>query len=344
MKLTYVTKALFLGTSSLLLFACGNDEEPETDGDQIEEPEDQPSENEDSDYESDVDEDENASDEDTGGQIDEDENDNEDEDQGQADDTDGESEEEQVELSELVYMSDEEREAHHRNLAVRDDLLWDEVFEYLMLPGIHENTVYYEARVAPDELVLIELPDAEELVDRTTINPYIAEDGHFSIDLGEYDFAAGEAITIRISGGYPQEQTLEIPIHEAREGMEEVRIREISEDGDSSEHTIGESDTLESVAYQYGVNTEELQGWNGIFDPAELETGMTINTDGPNEEQAQKEEWQIEFEQSLYDNYGVTVSEYEDIGDGYYGVYVNEHDTGDLYYVTVDSNTGDYSG
>lgn len=241
-------------------------------------------------------------------------------------------------------MSDEDREAHHRNLAVRDDLIWDEVFEYLMLPGIHENTVYYEARVAPDELVLIELPDAEELADRTTINPYTAEDGHFSIDLGEYEFAAGEAITIRISGGYPQEQTLELPIHEAQEGMEEVRIREISEDGNSSEHTIGESDTLESVAYQYGVSTEELQGWNGILDPTELETGMTVNTDGPNEEQAQKEEWQIEFEQSLYDNYGVTVSEYEDIGDGYYGVYVNEHDTGDLYYVTVDSNTGDYSG
>ncbi len=270
-------------------------------------------------------------------------NSGEDQDQTDNDETEG-IEEGSEELSEIVYMSEEERLAHHQDLAVNLEDLSDEVYENLMLPGIHENTEIYEGRINPGDSLLFEIPDAEEIGDRTTLQPEVSKDGYFVIETNNYTLEAGENIRIYIMGNYTHEQTFDLPIHEAQEGMEEVHVRETSDNNDTSEYTIEESDTLASIADQYNVSSEELQKWNNILDPSEIESGMTIKVDGPTEEQAQKEEWQLEFEQNLYDNYDVTVREYEDIGDGYYGVYVNEHDTGDQYYVTVDSETGDFHG
>lgn len=54
--------------------------------------------------------------------------------------------------------------------------------------------------------------------------------------------------------------------------------------------------------------------------------------------------WKIFFEKELKESYNVTVKKYEDLGDGLYGVYVNEIDTGKMPYVTVDSQTGNFHG
>lgn len=129
-------------------------------------------------------------------------------------------------VSEIVSMDEEERESHHRNMAVSEENLMDQVFDNLLLPGVHENTTYYEGRVGPDESVRVEFPDAEDMVDRTTTDLDVDEEGYFSIDLSEYDFQEGEVITFRITGGYPQEQVFEIPVHEAKDGMEEIHVRE----------------------------------------------------------------------------------------------------------------------
>jgi LysM repeat protein len=109
----------------------------------------------------------------------------------------------------------------------------------------------------------------------------------------------------------------------------------------STEYVIQAGDSLGNIATEFGVTIQELQWWNGIFNPSALNEGATLIVDGPNEQQAQKEEWQWVFEQELFDTYGVTVSEYEDLGDGIYGVYVAEFGTQGDPYVTVDSQTGE---
>ncbi|MFD1900980.1 hypothetical protein [Enterococcus termitis] len=55
-------------------------------------------------------------------------------------------------------------------------------------------------------------------------------------------------------------------------------------------------------------------------------------------------DWKNKFENTLYENYKVTVKEYVDYGNGYFGVFVNEVDTGDNAYVTVNSATGNFHG
>lgn len=332
MQPTTFKKILLLSTSSLLLFACGNNEDTEevnTSPDENIEVSDESieSSNQNDNQENESNENKSA---------------NEDE---QTSNTDEEIEDDETQnnLSELVSMSNEERLMHHQNLGGSTE----SVYENLMLPGIHENTRIYEGRINPDDNIIFEIPDAEASSERDRITPEVSEDGYFLIEMEEYDFSVGDNIQVYITGPYPHEEGFSIPVLEAQDGMEEIRVREVSENEDTSEHTIETSDTLESIAAQYDVSTEDLQNWNGILNPSEIGEGMTIRVDGPNEEQAQKEEWQWEFERNLYEGYGVTVREYVDISDeyeGYYGVYVNEHDTGDQYYVTVDSETGDFHG
>lgn len=58
---------------------------------------------------------------------------------------------------------------------------------------------------------------------------------------------------------------------------------------------------------------------------------------------AKNEDWKVEFEKSLLENYGVTPVRYEDLGDGVYQVYV-EKEGKVIPYVAVNSATGDYHG
>lgn len=88
-------------------------------------------------------------------------------------------------------------------------------------------------------------------------------------------------------------------------------------------------------------------------DAATEQTGETESTVPPTAEETPTEEdvtkntdddaWKTDFEQSLFDNYGVTPDHYEDLGHGIYQVYV-EINGNVVPFVTVDSSTGDYHG
>lgn len=55
-------------------------------------------------------------------------------------------------------------------------------------------------------------------------------------------------------------------------------------------------------------------------------------------------QWVETFKKKLYDNYQVTPSKFKFIGNNRWEVWVNEVDTGDNPYVTVDSSTGNFHG
>lgn len=55
-------------------------------------------------------------------------------------------------------------------------------------------------------------------------------------------------------------------------------------------------------------------------------------------------EWVETFKNTLYKEYQVTPSEFKFLGNDRWGVWVNEVDTGDNPYVTVNSETGDFHG
>lgn len=129
-------------------------------------------------------------------------------------------------ISELINFSEEERRAHHENLAEGSEHISDKVYKDLMLPGIHENTESYEGRINPDDKIRFTFPDADRFVDRTSYDPEISEDGYFMINLAEYEFKAGQDILISITKGYPEEQIFTITVNEAQEGMKDIRLRE----------------------------------------------------------------------------------------------------------------------
>lgn len=56
-----------------------------------------------------------------------------------------------------------------------------------------------------------------------------------------------------------------------------------------------------------------------------------------------KEDWKVEFEKSLMEQYGLKPHHYVDLGNGIYEVYV-EREGKIISFVTVDSATGDYHG
>ncbi len=74
-------------------------------------------------------------------------------------------------------------------------------------------------------------------------------------------------------------------------------------------------------------------------------TEASTEASASNEESlpAGQEEWKVDFEKSLLENYGVTPDHYEDLGDGVYQVYV-KIDGKIVPYVAVNSATGDYHG
>ncbi|WP_040983993.1 hypothetical protein [Oceanobacillus jeddahense] len=292
-----------LAASSLLLFACGNDEASQSENDSTEETAES----------QDVDEGQaNGQDEENGSDEEIEENQTE-------SDQNEKGQQETYELSEIVDMSEEEKEAHHRELAVQEEHLMDEVFENLLLPGIHENTVYYEGRVGPEEQVQLEFPDGDNPADSTTVQPQTAAEGYFSVDLSDYPFSSGEAITVRITGGYPQEQTFEIPVHEAEDGMEEVRVVERPEASDDSEMEVSEIDTLESIAYQYGITVEEL------------EVGTTLNVDGSTDTDSEADE-------SAEANEEDSSESYEDYSNGRFGFSVEYPSTFEADYMPANND------
>lgn len=129
-------------------------------------------------------------------------------------------------MSEVVSMSDAERESYHRSLAAYEEDLSEKVFEQLLLPGVHENTTYYEGRVGSAEHVRLEYPGSQDILNRKSLDPTVDEEGYFYIDMSQFELKAGESFVLRITGGYPLEQVFELPVYEAQEGMEEIHVRE----------------------------------------------------------------------------------------------------------------------
>lgn len=129
-------------------------------------------------------------------------------------------------ISELVNFSEEERRTHHENLAEAPENISEKVYEHLMLPGIHENTRKYEGRINPSDHIRFTFPDAENFAERTSYDPEISEEGYFTIDLGAFEFDAGQEILVSITKGYHEEQNFILTVHEAKEAMEDIRVRE----------------------------------------------------------------------------------------------------------------------
>lgn len=127
--------------------------------------------------------------------------------------------------SEIVDLSKEEQRARHKEIAVQPDNLSDEVYEHLLLPGIHENTKDYSGRVNPGNTIMFEFPDAKDIADRSTKEAEVSEDGYFTIHVNPYEFKEGQKIRVYITNGYPHEQTFDIPVHKDKKGMEDIRVK-----------------------------------------------------------------------------------------------------------------------
>ena len=102
--------------------------------------------------------------------------------------------------------------------------------------------------------------------------------------------------------------------------------------GDSSEGSNGSNSTSETI----DTSLESIDTTNSSIENKELED--------KNKKDELQSDWKTNFEKELKESYNVTVKKYEDLGNGLYGVYVNEIDTGDMPYVTVDSQTGNFHG
>ncbi|MTD42008.1 hypothetical protein GIX45_25975 [Erwinia sp. CPCC 100877] len=104
----------------------------------------------------------------------------------------------------------------------------------------------------------------------------------------------------------------------------------------TSQSSIIKESTSQEID-QVKEKTSETQEFNQFEDANQAEESSVVqenNNDG----------WKKEFENKLYENFQVTVKEYVDYGNGYFGVFVNEVDTGDNAYVTVNSATGNFHG
>ncbi|QDI90818.1 hypothetical protein EPH95_06205 [Salicibibacter halophilus] len=145
---------------------------------------------------------------------------------GEVEAVENQANETKSQLSEIIDLNQKERRAHHEELAVKPEELSDEVYVDLLLSGIHENTEDYNGRVNPGDTVMFEFPDAENNTDRSTEEAEVSEDGYFTIHVEPYEFKAGEDIRVYITNGYSQEQIFDLPVHEAEEGMEEIRVKE----------------------------------------------------------------------------------------------------------------------
>ncbi|QQK77527.1 hypothetical protein HUG15_19370 [Salicibibacter cibarius] len=144
---------------------------------------------------------------------------------GEVEEVENQTNETESQLSEIVDLNQEERRAHHEELAVKPEEISDEVYVDLLLSGIHENTEDYNGRVNSGDTIMFEFPDAENSADRSTEEAEVSEDGYFTIHVNSHEFKAGQDIRVYITNGYSHEQVFELPVHEAEEGMEEIRVK-----------------------------------------------------------------------------------------------------------------------
>lgn len=86
-------------------------------------------------------------------------------------------------------------------------------------------------------------------------------------------------------------------------------------------------------------STHKNEASESKSDTADSDETSSSNSD----EASADDEWKVELEKRLFEEYGLIPEYYEDLGNGIYQVYV-EIDGNVIPFVTVDSATGDYHG
>ncbi|MCA5014189.1 MULTISPECIES: hypothetical protein [unclassified Enterococcus] len=112
----------------------------------------------------------------------------------------------------------------------------------------------------------------------------------------------------------------------------------------SSNNTVKQTSEKESQLPQNvrPENSSQVENANAAQENNQSITTSTAPMES--EQDTSTDDWKTTFENKLYENYQVTVKKYVDYGNGYFGVFVNEIDTGDNAYVTVNSATGNFHG
>lgn len=105
------------------------------------------------------------------------------------------------------------------------------------------------------------------------------------------------------------------------------------------------SDPAQTTPETQAETTPAASGDSDFTTPAQttFTTPAQSNPATSGEETVQEAPWQKALAESLMENYGVLPKNYEDLGDGYYLVYV-EIGGQTVPFVTVNSATGEYHG
>lgn len=111
-------------------------------------------------------------------------------------------------------------------------------------------------------------------------------------------------------------------------------------DSSTNQSSLKTSSTSSKSEVQINQSVESSSAENTNVIQESLSSQEQITT----EQETPIDDWKTVFEKNLYENYKVTVKNYVDYGNGYFGVFVNEVDTGDQAFVTVNSATGNFHG
>lgn len=131
-------------------------------------------------------------------------------------------------ISEIVSMSQEEKDEHHREIAQDQDQLDESVLDNLLLPGLHENTKEYEGRINPDDTIekvslkRMDDPPYDEEIDI----PEADEEGYFMIEFADDDLKNISVLTVVIEGKDYEGQVFEVPINEPDNKMDYISVHE----------------------------------------------------------------------------------------------------------------------
>ncbi|MBB6450228.1 hypothetical protein HNR44_002211 [Geomicrobium halophilum] len=272
MMKTFAKTASTIFLSVAMLSACGDGEEdtignevPDTDndtnevGDGTDEEDDDEEENEEVSSDTNMSEDDSSKNEEAHQDNDQANNN---EDYTESNDTSEEGdnmEEEVIDTPETGY--DPEEVTGTEEPDQDGNVVYPGVLENLEMPYIYENTVVYNGTINPEQNIRFELPNQHQ-DDTRSVDPYVSEEGDFSISLGVLKLEAGDELIVYVMGGMPHEQQFRLPIQPEEEGKEVV---ESSADTSDLEASIQEETSVYEMnpdqfdpdenMYQYHVET-----------------------------------------------------------------------------------------
>lgn len=196
MKNSLTAKIMFLSTSALLLFGCGNNEDNNSEKEVIEDSTQSSQPNESLQNE-DTTEHEKNNDEAANGMSES--------------DSQTENELDEKEMHEYV-----------RSLAENPELVEKRALENIELRGIHQNTFIYNGRIHPDNNAFMQFEGDEGYSD-DRIDLEVNEEGYFTVVFDEWDLESHAEILLTIAvPGTHREDVFHLPIHAAENGMEVI--------------------------------------------------------------------------------------------------------------------------